>query len=53
MCRRWTFDIDNVVSLRGNTDVVVQLNGRPSPLKPAQLGNFLAQLPADLVDKVR
>jgi len=45
-------DIDNVVSLRGNTDVVVQLNGRPSPLKPAQLGNFLAQLPADLVDKV-
>src|SRR5467141_2383237 len=45
-------DIDNVVSLRGNTAVVVQLNGRPSPLKPAQLGNFLAQLPADLVDKV-
>src|SRR6266850_6396223 len=45
-------DIDNVVSLRGNTGVVVQLNGRPSPLKPAQLGNFLAQLPADMVDKV-
>jgi len=45
-------DIDNVVSLRGNTAVVVQLNGRPSPLKPAQLGNFLAQLPADVVDKV-
>jgi outer membrane cobalamin receptor len=45
-------DIDNIVSLRGNTGVVVQLNGRPSPLKPAQLGNFLAQLPADMVDKV-
>ncbi|MDQ6717677.1 MAG: TonB-dependent receptor, partial [Gemmatimonadota bacterium] len=45
-------DIDNVVSLRGNTGVVVQMNGRPSPLKPAQLGNFLAQLPADLVDKI-
>ena len=45
-------DIDNVVSLRGNSGVVVQINGRPSPLKPAQLGNFLAQLPAELVDKV-
>ncbi len=45
-------DIDNIVSLRGNTGVVLQINGRPSPLKPAQLGNFLAQLPADMVDKV-
>ena len=45
-------DIDNIVSLRGNTGVIVQINGRPSPLKPAQLGNFLAQLPADIVDKV-
>ncbi len=45
-------DIDNVLSLRGNTGVIVQINGRPSPLKPTQLGNFLAQLPADIVDKV-
>jgi Outer membrane receptor proteins, mostly Fe transport len=45
-------DIDNIVSLRGNSGVVVQINGRPSPLKPAQLGNFLAQLPAGMVDKV-
>ncbi|HEV7991411.1 MAG TPA: TonB-dependent receptor [Gemmatimonadaceae bacterium] len=45
-------DIDNVVSLRGNSGVVVQVNGRPSPMKPAQLGNFLAQLPADMVEKV-
>src|SRR6267154_3560985 len=45
-------DIDNIVSLRGNAGVVLQINGRPSPLKPAQLGNFLAQVPADLVDKV-
>jgi outer membrane receptor protein involved in Fe transport len=45
-------DIDNIVSLRGNSAVVVQINGRPSPLKPAQLGNFLGQLPADMVDKV-
>ena len=45
-------DIDNVVSLRGNSGVTVQVNGRPSPLKPAQLGDFLAQIPADMVDKV-
>src|SRR2546422_2310923 len=45
-------DIDNVVSLRGNTGVIIQINGRPSPLKPGPLGNFLAQLPADIVDKV-
>ncbi|MEO8577785.1 MAG: TonB-dependent receptor, partial [Gemmatimonadales bacterium] len=45
-------DIDNVVSLRGNSGVVVQINGRPSPMKPAQLGNFLAQLPADIVERI-
>lgn len=45
-------DIDNVVSLRGNSGVVVEINGRKSPMKPAQLGNFLAQLPADMVQKV-
>ncbi|MDB4913309.1 MAG: hypothetical protein JWM95_953 [Gemmatimonadetes bacterium] len=45
-------DIDNVVSLRGNSGVTVQINGRPSPMKAAQLGDYLAQLSADLVDKV-
>lgn len=45
-------DIDNTISLRGNTGVVVQINGRKSPLQPAQLGDFLAQLPADMVAKV-
>jgi hypothetical protein len=45
-------DIDNIVSLRGNSAVVLQINGRPSPLKPAQVGNYLAQLPAAMVDKV-
>ena len=45
-------DIDNVVSLRGNSGVIVQINGRASLLKPDQLGNFLSQLPSDMVDKV-
>lgn len=46
-------DIDYIVSLRGNSGVVVQINGRPSPMKPAQLGNFLAQLPADAAPATR
>ena len=45
-------DIDNTVSLRGNSGVVVQINGRPSPMKAAQLGDFLSQLPANMVEKV-
>ena len=45
-------DIDNNVSLRGNSGVVIQINGRPSSLKGAQLGNFLDQLSADAIDHV-
>ncbi len=45
-------DIDNIVSLRGDAGVIVQINGRPSPMKAAQLGNFLAQMPADVVERV-
>lgn len=45
-------DIDNIVSLRGNSGVIIQVNGRPSPLKGGQLGNFLAQLPADVVTTI-
>jgi outer membrane receptor protein involved in Fe transport len=45
-------DGDNTVSLRGNANVVVQIDGRPSPLRGQQLGNYLAQLPANLVARV-
>jgi outer membrane receptor protein involved in Fe transport len=45
-------DGDNRVSLRGNSSVVVQINGRVSPMRGEQLGNFLAQLPANMVAKV-
>ncbi len=45
-------DGDNNVSLRGNSNVVVQINGRVSPMRGQQLGNFLAQLPANMVAKV-
>src|SRR5512142_1447298 len=45
-------DGSNNVSLRGNQNVVVQLNGRATPMHGEQLGNFLAQLPANMVNKV-
>ncbi len=45
-------DATNNVSLRGSQNVVVQINGRTSPLKGDQLGNFLAQLPASTIKNV-
>jgi len=45
-------DGDNKVSLRGNQNVVVQINGRTSPMRGEQLGNFLAQLPSGMVARV-
>jgi ferric enterobactin receptor len=45
-------DQDGKVSLRGNQNVAVQINGRPSPMTGDQLGNFLKQLPANMVDRV-
>jgi ferric enterobactin receptor len=45
-------DENNNVSLRGNANVVVQINGRSSPLRGEQLGQFLTQLPASTVARV-
>jgi ferric enterobactin receptor len=45
-------DGSNNVSLRGSANVVVQINGRSSPLKGEQLGQFLAQLPANTVTRI-
>ena len=40
------------VSLRGNENVVIQINGRSTPLRGEQLGMFLAQLPAGTLKTV-
>jgi ferric enterobactin receptor len=45
-------DGSNRLSLRGNDNVVVQINGRSSPLRGEQLGNFLAQLPASTIARI-
>ena len=45
-------DQDGKVSLRGNENVVVQINGRPTPLRGTQLTSFLKSLPANTIDRI-
>ena len=45
-------DGSNRISLRSNSNVVIQINGRATPLKGDQLAIFLAQLPASMVKTV-
>jgi outer membrane receptor protein involved in Fe transport len=45
-------DGEGKVSLRGNDNVVVQVNGRPTPLKGAQLASFLKTLPGPVVERI-
>jgi outer membrane cobalamin receptor len=45
-------DIDGKVSLRGNQNVAVQINGRAAPMRGDQLGQFLQQLPANMLERV-
>ncbi len=45
-------DGDGKVSLRGNENVAIQINGRPTPITGAQLGVYLKQIPASIVDRI-
>ena len=45
-------DAEGKVSLRGNENVAVQINGRPAPVSGDQLGAYLEQLPANVIDRV-
>ncbi|CAN5658254.1 TonB-dependent receptor [soil metagenome] len=45
-------DIDGKVSLRGNQNVAIQINGRTAPMRGDQLGQFLQQLPANMLERV-
>lgn len=45
-------DADGKVSLRGNENVVVQINGRPTPMRGAALAGYLKQLPAATIDRI-
>jgi ferric enterobactin receptor len=45
-------DGDGKVSYRGNENVVIQVNGRPTPITGAQLAGYLKSLPANIVDRI-
>jgi outer membrane receptor protein involved in Fe transport len=46
-------DIDGNISLRGNDNVLVLINGKPSTLmSTTNRGDVLAQMPADSIDRV-
>jgi outer membrane receptor protein involved in Fe transport len=45
-------DGEGKISLRGNENVAIQINGRPSPITGAQLTGFLKGLPSAVVDKI-
>ena len=45
-------DGDGKVSLRGNENVAVQINGRPTPISGTQLAAYLKQIPANIVERI-
>jgi len=45
-------DVDGNISLRGNQNVVVYINGKPSPVRGDFLASYLQQIPAGTIEKV-
>ena len=45
-------DVDGNVSLRGNQNVAVLINGKPAPMRGEFLTAFLQQLPANMIERV-
>lgn len=45
-------DGDGKVSLRGNENVAVQINGRPTPMRGTQLAAYLKSLPANIIERI-
>lgn len=47
-----TIDIDNNVSLRGNSNVTILIDGKPSGLIGLSPGDVLAQMPANSIESI-
>lgn len=45
-------DIDGVVSLRGSADVMILINGKPTPLMGRSRAEVLQQLPAGSIERI-
>ncbi len=45
-------DVDGKVSLRGNQNVAIYLNGKPAPIRGDFLATFLQQIPSSSIERV-
>lgn len=45
-------DIEGIVNLRGSSDVLILINGRPSPLMGRTRAEVLQQLPANAIERI-
>ncbi len=45
-------DGEGKVSLRGNENVAIQINGRPSPIRGPQLAAYLKGVPANIIERI-
>jgi len=45
-------DVDGAVSLRGNQNITVMINGRPLPISGAQLTTLLRSFPAGTIERI-
>lgn len=45
-------DGEGKISLRGNENVAIQINGRPAPIRGPQLAAYLKQIPANILDRI-
>ncbi|WP_207493239.1 outer membrane beta-barrel protein [Aridibaculum aurantiacum] len=47
-----SIDQNDAVSLRGRQGVLIMIDGKPSPLGPADVANYLRGLPASAIDRI-
>ncbi len=45
-------DVMGTISYRGNQNVVIHINGRPTPMRGDALEAFLRGIPADMIDRI-
>ncbi|MES2746811.1 MAG: TonB-dependent receptor [Bacteroidota bacterium] len=47
-----TIDNNDNISLRGRSGIVIQIDGKPTPMSGANLANFLKGMPSGSIDKI-
>jgi iron complex outermembrane recepter protein len=47
-----TVDQNDAISLRGRAGVIIMIDGKPSPMTGADLGNYLRSLPSNAIERI-